>query len=332
MCRPAASELAPSPFSAWAGWGGSARERTERGGACILSAAYNLRFRPAQVVLFDPAYLPTAGAAQRPLPAFRPQLHFNFPWPGVHGNPDIYASPLAVPASRCRCRACCSSRGWFPLLCVPVQQAATPHGTALLLRAQADNQTRLPPLAIRPASSREPSPDLQRPAFDASITPLLLFAEWQENYSHTLSNSAAWLRSRLKLSPGLAARAALVLATPLGLAVPRHWQALVGPFVPARPIQSFADFSARLPQQPDGCFGGGEVGSFSAAAASRSRCFQEMLVCEASPMHEAFNISQVGSCWRAGRGEARVTRMARRTAGRVRASRVACLPASLETS
>lgn len=152
------------------------------------------------------------------------------------------------------------------------------------------------PLSFRPAAAadREPTPDLRQPRFDAGTTPLLYFAEWPTNYGHTLANSAAWLHARLQLDPSLAARAALVLATPLGLALPRHWQALVGPLLPARPIQSFADFSARLPQ-PGDCPGSGSGcgGGVSAAAGNRSRCFEEMLVCRGSPMHEALNISQV---------------------------------------
>jgi hypothetical protein len=34
---------------------------------------------------------------------------------------------------------------------------------------------------------------------------------------------------------------ALVVHTPLGMALPALWQTLVGPLVPAHPVQSFAE-------------------------------------------------------------------------------------------
>lgn len=41
---------------------------------------------------------------------------------------------------------------------------------------------RLPPLLFRPLSNREPTADLQRPRFDSTTVPLVLVAEWAENY------------------------------------------------------------------------------------------------------------------------------------------------------
>ncbi len=46
----------------------------------------------------------------------------------------------------------------------------------------AQQQEQLPPLLFRPLSDREPTPDLQRPVFDESTVPLVLVAEWAENY------------------------------------------------------------------------------------------------------------------------------------------------------
>ena len=43
-------------------------------------------------------------------------------------------------------------------------------------------QERLPPLLFRPRSDREPTPDLQRAVFEPSTVPLVLVAEWAENY------------------------------------------------------------------------------------------------------------------------------------------------------
>ena len=48
---------------------------------------------------------------------------------------------------------------------------------------QATEELQLPPLSIRAASSSEPTPDLQQPAFAADRLPLLLYPTWQENYS-----------------------------------------------------------------------------------------------------------------------------------------------------
>ncbi|KAL4448094.1 hypothetical protein ABPG75_005313 [Micractinium tetrahymenae] len=139
---------------------------------------------------------------------------------------------------------------------------------------------RLPPLLFWPLSDREPTPDLRHPQFDSSTVPLVLVAEWAENYGHTLGNSAAWLQAHLHATPSnWASRAALVVHTPLGLALPRHWQPLVGPLVPNSPVQTFADFSARLPTEPwgsDGC----------------SRCFADMLVCSADPEVQSTNVWQ----------------------------------------
>ena len=144
----------------------------------------------------------------------------------------------------------------------------------------------MPPLVIRAAAAREPAPDLRQPAFDAAITPLLLFAEWLENFSHSFGNSVSWVHARLQPHPDLASRVALVLATPFGLPLPPHWQALAGPLVPARPIQSYADFSARCAGSSRGA---------GAAGANHSRCYEELLVCRGSRQQDAVNISQA-SC------------------------------------
>lgn len=101
------------------------------------------------------------------------------------------------------------------------------------------------------------------------------------NAGHTLGNSAAWLHAHLHATPSTwAARAALVVQTPLGLALPRHWQPLVGPLVPHRPVQTLADFSARLPAEPGG-------------SGARSRCFADMLVCSGDTELESTNVWQV---------------------------------------
>ncbi|KAL4444893.1 hypothetical protein ABPG77_003943 [Micractinium sp. CCAP 211/92] len=142
----------------------------------------------------------------------------------------------------------------------------------------ARQQEQLPPLLFRPLSDREPTPDLQRPVFDTSTVPLVLVAEWAENYGHTLGNSAAWLHAHLHVAhANWAPRAALVVQTPLGLALPSHWQPLVGPLVPHRPVQTLADFSARRLDTPRG---------------SGSRCFADMLVCSGDHELQSTNVWQ----------------------------------------
>ncbi len=60
---------------------------------------------------------------------------------------------------------------------------------------------------------------------------------------HTLGNSAAWLHAWLHARnvSDWVGRLALVVHTPLGMALPRHWRPLVGPLVPAHPIQTLAE-------------------------------------------------------------------------------------------
>lgn len=100
---------------------------------------------------------------------------------------------------------------------------------------------------------------------------------------HTLGNSAAWLHAHLHANPSnWTARTALAVHTPLGLALPRHWQPLVGPLVPHRPVQSLADFSARPSAKPS-------------SGGNRSRCFADMLVCSGDPELQSINVWQVSS-------------------------------------
>ena len=60
---------------------------------------------------------------------------------------------------------------------------------------------------------------------------------------HTLGNSAAWLHAWLHARnvSDWASRLALVVHTPLGMALPRHWQPLVGALVPAHSIKTLAE-------------------------------------------------------------------------------------------
>ncbi len=101
---------------------------------------------------------------------------------------------------------------------------------------------------------------------------------------HTLGNSAAWLHAHLHVAhANWAPRAALVVQSPLGLALPRHWQPLVGPLVPHRPVQTLADFSARRSDKPG-------------ASGSGSRCFADMLVCSGDHELQSTNVWQVRGC------------------------------------
>lgn len=86
-------------------------------------------------------------------------------------------------------------------------------------------------------------PLLQHPRFDSRTVPLILVPDWQENFGHTLGNSAAWLHTWLHARnvSNWVDRVALVVHTPLGMALPRHWRPLVGPLVPAHPIQTLAE-------------------------------------------------------------------------------------------
>jgi hypothetical protein len=60
--------------------------------------------------------------------------------------------------------------------------------------------------------------------------------------AHALGNSAAWLHAQLHIrNVSWVNRTALVVHTPFGMALPALWQPLVGPIVPAYPIQSFAE-------------------------------------------------------------------------------------------
>lgn len=59
---------------------------------------------------------------------------------------------------------------------------------------------------------------------------------------HTLGNSASYLHAYLRATNvSWADRVQLVVQTPLGLALPQHWQSLVGPLLPGHPIQTFAE-------------------------------------------------------------------------------------------
>ncbi|KAI3439100.1 hypothetical protein D9Q98_001509 [Chlorella vulgaris] len=147
----------------------------------------------------------------------------------------------------------------------------------------------VPVVEFRPAGQQEPSPDLQSPVFEAATLPMLFVAKWQDNFSHILGNSAAWLHAHLHLrNASWAHRVALVVHTPLGMALPALWQTLVGPLVPAHPVQSFADFSDRSRA------GGGGGGS-SGGSGLTGRCFAEMLLCTGRPIDDqGLNVSQAG--------------------------------------
>ncbi|GAB4813596.1 hypothetical protein N2152v2_000642 [Parachlorella kessleri] len=147
-----------------------------------------------------------------------------------------------------------------------------PWRTQSTSEALATEELHLPPLDVRAASSSEATPDLQHPNFAADTIPLLLYPTWQENYSHTISNNIGWLYTHLvKNNASWADMVRLVLYTPHGLPVPKHWPDLVGGLIP-HGLQSFAEFSARN--------GNG------------SRCFQDLIVCTADDMDHSSNVWQ----------------------------------------
>jgi hypothetical protein len=71
----------------------------------------------------------------------------------------------------------------------PTQRRKLVPGPALSRRrgarfclVQAIDELLLPPLAMRAASSREPTDDLEQPVFNSAVVPLLLYPMWQENF------------------------------------------------------------------------------------------------------------------------------------------------------
>ncbi|KAL4458814.1 hypothetical protein ABPG75_013679 [Micractinium tetrahymenae] len=121
--------------------------------------------------------------------------------------------------------------------------------------AWSEAPSELPPLRFRLAgtSEWEPSADLQHPQFDGTTVPVLLVPEWGQNYGHTFGNSAAWLHANLHATRAdWARRAALMVVTPLGLALPRFWQplasqalvALNSPLPPSPVVAAFSDCDA----------------------------------------------------------------------------------------
>ncbi|KAL4422903.1 hypothetical protein ABPG75_009100 [Micractinium tetrahymenae] len=153
-------------------------------------------------------------------------------------------------------------------------------------------------LVFRRPTVAEPSPDLRHPRFHQRTLPLLFVPDWPENFGHTLGNSATYLHAHLRArNVSWADGVQLVVHTPFGLALPRHWQSLVGPLFQNRPIQTFADFSNRPEPRPLG-WGAGILGrraAFGGPPPSRSRCFAQMLVCPGLKENQAINISQASA-------------------------------------
>ncbi|PRW58044.1 hypothetical protein C2E21_3663 [Chlorella sorokiniana] len=144
----------------------------------------------------------------------------------------------------------------------------------------------LPPLQFRASSTDEALPYLAEPVFSSCTVPVVYYSHYLVNPAHMFRDNAAVMYGALNES-SWGEHAKLVVMTAMGLSPPRFAAQVMEAVTPHMAVETWAQFSSRLPSQPAPCGGylpapavPQQPGSPRASwEGGPQRCFKHMFVC-----------------------------------------------------
>ncbi|KAI7844598.1 hypothetical protein COHA_001838 [Chlorella ohadii] len=149
-----------------------------------------------------------------------------------------------------------------------------------------DYRNRLPPLHFRAASANEPVPYLAQPVFSSCTVPVVYYSHYLINPAHMFRDNAAILYGALNES-SWGEHAKVILMTAMGLSPPSFAAQVMAAVTPRMAVETWAEFSSRLPSQQ--APGGGYLpvsfqpeqpgGPRASWEGGPQRCFRHMYVC-----------------------------------------------------